>query len=55
MSDASSLLCWVRVVFLVLEDDFFINRKNKIFLLFLLRIVVLEISTISHEKVKKNK
>ena len=48
MNDDSSLSCWARVVFLVLEDEFFFNRKNQIFWLFLL-----EISAISHEKVKK--
>ena len=45
MSVASYPSCWVRVVFFILKDDFFLNRKSQEFFL--------EISAISHEKVKK--
>ena len=34
---------WVRVVFLVSENDFFLNRKSQIFWLFLFKMFILEI------------
>ena len=54
MSAASSPPCWANVVFLVLENDFFFNRKNKqalVFLAFFIKKFFLEISAINHEKV----
>ena len=52
MSAVSSPLCWVRVVFPILEDDFFFFSFLKVaFSCF--GFFYLEISAISHEKIKK--
>ena len=52
MSAVSSPLCWVRVMFPILEDDFFFFYFLKMaFSCF--GFFYLEISAISHEKVKK--
>ena len=48
MNDDSSPSCWARVVFLVLEDDFFLIEKGKYFGFFFKKN-----TAISHEKVKK--
>ena len=55
MTADNSPFCWARLMFLVLEDDFFLNRESQIFWLFLFRFFFLEISVRSHEKVKTNR
>ena len=52
MSTASSSSCWAKVVFPVLKYTFFLIEKAKYFS-FCYSDFFLEISTISHEKVKK--
>ena len=54
MSIVSSLPYWARMMFYVLEDDFFLNGKSQIFWFFLFKFF-LKILAISHENVKKNK
>ena len=52
MSTASFPPCWARTVFFILEDIFFLIEKAKYFDFFYSEFF-LEISIISHEKVKK--
>ena len=52
MSAASSPPCWARVMFPILEYDFFLKMSFSCFGFFYLEIF-LEISVLSHEKVKK--
>ena len=54
MNAANSPPCWESVVFLVLEDNLFLNRESQIFWFFLFRIF-LEILVVNHEKFKKQK
>ena len=52
MSIVSSLPYWARMMFYVLEDDFFLNGKSQIFWFFLFNFFF-KILAISHENVKK--